>query len=158
MELELALACAPDIQSPLASPAMEAAVAAALEAAGAMPADVIVEININLVDEAESARLNGHYRGRSHATNVLSFPAGAEVPGLRVLGDLVICMPVVAREARAQGKSLQSHLTHMVVHGTLHLLGFDHIGDDEAQAMEALERRVMAELGHDDPYIERAPG
>ena len=73
-----------------------------------------------------------------------------------VLGDLVICMPVIEREADAQHKSVDAHLCHMVVHGVLHLLGYDHIGDDEADTMEALERRIMAELGHDDPYRARA--
>jgi probable rRNA maturation factor len=153
--MKIALNCAPSVYSPLPVACLEAA-AGVLAAAAADDAHTTVELCVRLVDESESARLNGLYRSQSYATNVLSFPAGAVLPGWRMLGDLVICMPVVAREAASQGKSLEAHLLHMIVHGTLHLLGFDHIGDDEATIMEALETRVMASLGHDDPYRERA--
>ena len=150
MDIELALDCAPGIHAP-DTDMLERAAAAALRGASCRE-DVAYELAVRLVDEAESAQLNGDYRDKPYATNVLSFPAGAELPGLTVLGDLVICMPVIAREAKEQGKSDAAHLSHMVVHGVLHLLGYDHIGDDEAETMEAIERDVMAELGHDDPY------
>lgn len=131
--------------------ALREAATAALQAAAADDAD-IVQLSVRIVDEAESARLNAHYRDRDYPTNVLSFPADATMPGLRVLGDLAICAAVVDREASEQGKTVAAHWTHMIVHGILHLLGFDHVDDDEAEQMEALERRIMAELGYDDPY------
>lgn len=165
MHLELAIDWAidaaiepgPECISPSASGLLEAAASSALVEARAWAHDTVVELSIRLVDAAESAALNGAYRDRPRATNVLSFAAGAELPGLVALGDLVICLPVVMREAREQGKMPEAHLSHMAVHGVLHLLGFDHIGDDEAATMEALERRIMAALGYDDPYRERAP-
>ncbi|WPC04527.1 rRNA maturation RNase YbeY [Pseudomonas benzenivorans] len=112
------------------------------------------ELTIRLVDEAEGRELNSTYRHKDYATNVLSFPA--EVPDemldIPLLGDLVICAPVVAREAREQDKSLEAHWAHLVIHGCLHLLGYDHIEEAEAEEMEALERTLLAELGHPDPY------
>jgi len=115
------------------------------------------EVAIQLVDAPEGQAMNLQYRGKDYATNVLSFPA--EVPeGLPEdfdfpqLGDLVICAPVVAREAAEQGKALDDHFAHLTVHGVLHLLGFDHIEDAEAEEMEALERVILAELGISDPY------
>ena len=111
------------------------------------------DIAIRVVDEREGRHLNHHYRGKDYATNVLSFPA--ELPEgvtLPLLGDLVICAPVVAREAAAQGKTLNAHYAHLTVHGVLHLLGLDHEDEREAEAMEAIERAVLAELGHADPY------
>ncbi|HET7175215.1 MAG TPA: rRNA maturation RNase YbeY [Gammaproteobacteria bacterium] len=114
------------------------------------------ELAIRVVSEAESAELNSHYRGKTGPTNVLSFPAQlpAGVP-LPVLGDLVICAPVVAREAREQGKSAEAHWAHLVVHGCLHLLGFNHEAEAEAEAMEAIERQILAGLGLPDPYLAR---
>ncbi|MBE0490117.1 MAG: rRNA maturation RNase YbeY [Halomonas sp.] len=111
------------------------------------------ELTVRLVDAEESRALNRDYRGRDTPTNVLSFPFECP-PGvvLPLLGDLVICHPVVGTEAVEQEKSLRDHYAHMVVHGTLHLLGHDHIEDDEAEAMEALERKILAGLGIDDPY------
>lgn len=108
---------------------------------------------IRIVAEAEGRELNHRYRGKEGATNVLSFPAEAP-PGYdwNHLGDLVICAPVVAREAAQQGKAVADHWAHLVVHGVLHLLGHDHHHDDEADAMEALEVRVLAGLGIADPY------
>ncbi|MCP3291511.1 rRNA maturation RNase YbeY, partial [Aeromonas hydrophila] len=99
------------------------------------------EVTVRIVDEAESNELNLTYRGKDKPTNVLSFPFEAP-PGLELplLGDLVICRQVVEREAAEQGKPLMAHWAHMVVHGSLHLLGYDHIEDDEAEEMEALER------------------
>ncbi|MBB5863481.1 rRNA maturation RNase YbeY [Xanthomonas sp. 3058] len=115
------------------------------------------DLAVRLVDEKEGCSLNHHYRGKDYATNVLSFPA--ELPeglpkGIKMplLGDLVICAPVVAREAAEQGKSLAAHYAHLTVHGTLHLLGWDHEDDKEADAMEQLEREILADLGIDDPY------
>lgn len=134
---------------------IETAATAALEAVAAFDAETAVELGVHIVDRAESARLNGAYRDKPYATNVLSFPADVRLPGFAALGDLVICAPVVEAEAEAQGKTLSAHVAHMVVHGVLHLLGFDHIGDDEADVMESTERRVLARLGYDDPYLER---
>lgn len=111
------------------------------------------ELTIRLVDAVESAQLNETYRHKTGPTNVLSFPFEAEVP-LRIplLGDLVICAEVVAREAQQQGKTLDSHWAHMVIHGTLHLIGFDHLTTDEAQAMEGQEIDIMQQLGYCNPY------
>jgi probable rRNA maturation factor len=114
------------------------------------------DLAIRIVDTKEACSLNRHYRGKDYATNVLSFPAdlpeGVQVP---LLGDLVICAPVVAREAAEQGKSLASHYAHLTIHGVLHLLGLDHEDAREAEAMEKIERELLAELGYDDPYAER---
>ncbi len=114
------------------------------------------EMTIRLVDEAEGRELNHTYRQRDYATNVLSFPA--DVPDglldIPLLGDLVICAPVVEREALEQNKPAHAHWAHMVIHGCLHLLGYDHIEDEEAEEMEALERELLAELGLPDPYAD----
>ena len=114
------------------------------------------ELTIRLVDQAEGQALNLQWRGKDYPTNVLSFPA--EVPDgildIPLLGDLVICVPVVEREAAEQGKALEAHWAHLVIHGCLHLLGFDHIDDNEAEEMEALERELLAELGYPDPYAD----
>lgn len=113
-----------------------------------------VEMTVRIVDEAESHELNLTYRGKDRSTNVLSFPF--ECPDeveLPLLGDLVICRQVVEREAAEQEKPLMAHWAHMVVHGSLHLLGYDHIEDDEAEEMESLETQIMQGLGFDDPYL-----
>jgi probable rRNA maturation factor len=111
------------------------------------------ELSIRIVDTDEGRTLNREYRGKDYATNVLSFPVELP-PGvtLPLIGDLAICAPVVAREAKEQGKVARDHWAHMTVHGVLHLLGYDHIDDDEAEAMEALETRILAKLGIADPY------
>ncbi len=112
------------------------------------------EITVRIVDEAESHQLNLTYRGKDKPTNVLSFPF--ECPDeveLPLLGDLVICRQVVEREAQEQGKPLTAHWAHMVVHGSLHLLGYDHIEEDEAEEMESLESQIMRSLGFADPYL-----
>lgn len=113
------------------------------------------ELTIRLVQLEESQELNFAYRGKDKPTNVLSFPfeAPPEVP-IELLGDLVICAPVVNQEAIEQHKNAEAHWAHMVVHGCLHLLGFDHIKDDEAEIMENLERQIMASLGFPDPYLD----
>lgn len=112
------------------------------------------EVTIRIVDEAESHELNMTYRGKDKSTNVLSFPFEAP-PGMELplLGDLVICRQVVEQEAREQNKALNAHWAHMVVHGSLHLLGYDHIVDEEAEEMEAIEIEIMQSLGHPDPYL-----
>mgnify|MGYP001615704699 CR=1 FL=1 len=117
------------------------------------------DLAIRLVGTREGRALNRHYRGRDYATNVLSFPA--ELPEglpkdvrLPLLGDLVLCAPVVAREAREQGKPLNAHYAHLTVHGCLHLLGWDHEDAREAEAMEQLEREILATLGLPDPYLD----
>ena len=113
-----------------------------------------VEMTVRIVDEAESHELNLTYRGKDRPTNVLSFPF--ECPDeveLPLLGDLVICRQVVEREAAEQEKPLMAHWAHMVVHGCLHLLGYDHLEDDEAEEMESLETQIMQGLGFDDPYL-----
>lgn len=111
------------------------------------------ELTIRIVDEDESQELNYEYRGKNKPTNVLSFPfeAPAHVP-IPLLGDLIVCKKVVEREAIEQEKTLTSHWAHMIIHGCLHLLGYDHIDDEEAEEMEGIEKVLMAELGFEDPY------
>lgn len=112
------------------------------------------EMTIRIVDEEESQTLNREYRGKDYPTNVLSFPfevpEGIELP---LLGDLVICRQVMEREAKEQQISLASHWAHLAVHGTLHLLGYDHIEEAEAEEMEGLETQIMQKLGFEDPYL-----
>ncbi len=114
-------------------------------------ADVYVALRV--VDKAESQQLNRDYRQQDKPTNVLSFPMQMAAEITRpILGDLAICAAVVAEEAAAQGKPLDAHWAHMLIHGLLHLQGYDHIADAEAEKMEALEREILAELGYPDPY------
>jgi probable rRNA maturation factor len=111
------------------------------------------ELAIRIVDADEGRALNRDYRGKDYATNVLSFPV--ELPpgvALPLIGDLAICAPVVLREAAEQAKLPRNHWAHLTIHGVLHLLGYDHIEDSEAEAMEALETRILASLGIADPY------
>ena len=111
------------------------------------------ELTIRVVGREESRMLNQTYRGKDSDTNVLSFPA--ELPegiGIPLLGDIVICAPRVVEEASAQEKDVQAHWAHLTVHGVLHLLGFDHQGDQEAVEMEARETSILASLGFPDPY------
>ncbi|MGF1749706.1 rRNA maturation RNase YbeY [Vibrio cionasavignyae] len=112
------------------------------------------ELTIRIVDDAESQQLNHDYRGKDKPTNVLSFPFEAP-PGIEMnlLGDLIICRQVVEKEAKEQSKTSTAHWAHMVVHGSLHLLGYDHIDDEEADEMEALETEIMLDMGFEDPYI-----
>jgi probable rRNA maturation factor len=111
------------------------------------------ELSLRIVDEIESADFNQQYRGKTGATNVLSFPFDAVTPEpLPILGDLVICAPVVNREAREQQKTTQAHWAHIIVHGVLHLLGFDHIYENDADKMEALETAIMLALDFPPPY------
>jgi probable rRNA maturation factor len=113
------------------------------------------ELTLRLVDEAESRELNSRYCGKDTPTNVLSFPAGLP-PGMDVplLGDIVICAPLVHSEAMAQNKPVQAHWAHLVIHGVLHLLGHDHQDEQEAGVMEALEVDLLFSLGYENPYDE----
>ena len=135
-------------------PELTAWAAAALDAVGYPGAAITVRI----VAADEGRALNRDFRGRDYATNVLSFPfpelppeAMAEL-GARYIGDLAICADVVRREAHEQGKAVEAHWAHLVVHGVLHLAGHDHHADDEAERMEARERAILADLGFADPY------
>ena len=108
------------------------------------------EVTVRFVGAEEGQALNREYRGKDYATNVLSFPYES---GARVCGDLALCLPVVEREAREQGKPPEAHFAHMVVHGMLHLQGYDHeTGHHDAERMETLEREILAGLGYPDPY------
>lgn len=118
------------------------------------------DLAIRIVGAKEGRALNRHYRGKDHATNVLSFPAdmaeGVKLPKgvkLPLLGDIVLCAPVVAKEAKEQKKPLAAHYAHLTVHGVLHLLGWDHQDERDADCMEALERQILAGLGIEDPYL-----
>jgi len=112
------------------------------------------ELSVRFVDEDEGRALNAGYRGRARATNVLSFPAAGDAPPNvpRSLGDVVVCGPVVEREAREQGKAAADHWAHLLVHGTLHLIGYDHENEVDAIEMETLERRILQAGGVADPY------
>jgi probable rRNA maturation factor len=141
---------------------IEAALAGAARADGAPPAARAlarlpeahpVVVSVRAVGSARSRSLNWGYRGKDRPTNVLSFEGPGAMPdGSRILGELVICVPVVAREAQAQGKSAAAHWAHMTVHGVLHLLGFDHERDRQARKMAAEEIQVLDRLGFSNPY------
>ncbi len=109
-------------------------------------------ITVRFVGAAEGRKLNRAYRGRDAATNVLSFGYGTSAPGAALAGDIVLCVPVLRREARAQGRSLAAHVAHLTVHGALHLQGYDHQTPRGATRMEAAEVKIMAKLGYADPY------
>lgn len=114
----------------------------------------VARLGVRVVGPGEGRRLNREFRGRDKATNVLSFPASAEERReLKLLGDLVICAPVVDREAREQGKERAAHWAHMVVHGVLHLLGYDHQDPRQARRMERLEVEILAGFGYQNPYL-----
>ena len=148
MIIDLQMACEQESGLPTAEQIEQWATAAV------QPQSDEVEMTVRIVDEAESHALNLNYRGKDRPTNVLSFPF--ECPDeveLPLLGDLVICRQVVEREAQEQDKPLMAHWAHMVVHGSLHLLGYDHIEDNEAEEMESLETQIMTGLGFADPYL-----
>ena len=124
----------------------------------AMQKDQDAQLSIRVVDLEESRSLNRDYRGKDKPTNVLSFPmdmpeAMAEELGLPILGDLVICAPVVEREAKEQNKTSRAHWAHMVIHGMLHLQGYDHISDEQAEQMEDLEIKLLQQIGINNPYL-----
>lgn len=118
----------------------------------ALPIDA--EVTLRIVDEEEGRMLNRTYRGKDYATNVLTFPL-AEEPLL--MGDIILCAPVVAREAQAQGKSLEAHFAHLTIHGVLHLQGHEHEADAQAEFMESLEAQILQWLGYSDPYHHDRP-
>ena len=132
---------------------LEQWVTATIIAASGQPVEM-TELTVRIVDTEESQQLNDQYREKNKPTNVLSFPF-QNPPGitLPLLGDLVICKAVVEKEATEQQVPLISHWAHMLIHGTLHLLGYDHIEDDEAETMESIETKLMIELGFGDPYL-----
>ena len=139
------------------------AVAAALAGAGARLGDGAVEVSVRLTDDAEMQRLNNDYRGKDKPTNVLSFPMHTPAVLAQwaetgetdlLLGDLALGHETVLREAAEKGLAVEDHVTHLLVHGTLHLLGHDHLDEACAEAMEALETGILAGLGIDDPYAE----
>ena len=111
--------------------------------------DTDAEIAVRLVDAEEGQALNRDFRKKDYATNVLTFDYAREPV---VMADLIVCAPVIEQEAQEQGKSLEAHYAHMLVHGTLHAQGWDHMKKKEAEAMEAREREILAALGFDDPY------
>lgn len=121
--------------------------------ASLLPKHDNTELTIRLVEINESQQLNAQYRHKNKPTNVLSFPF--EIPSgieLNLLGDLVICADIVESEAKEQNKALEAHWAHMVVHGCLHLLGYDHINDNDAEQMETLEIDILTKLGFNNPY------
>jgi probable rRNA maturation factor len=128
----------------------EASIERWVEAASTDPE---MEIVVRIVDTYEITKLNTTFRGRTGPTNVLSFPFEPP-PGIpsRLSGDVVVCAPVVAEQAREQGKEAMAHWAHMIVHGVLHLRGFDHQTKEEARRMESLEIRILEQLGYDNPY------
>ena len=128
--------------------------------AALQPGERPVEVTLRFVDSDEGQMLNRDYRSKDYATNVLTFTYddGPPIAGLPLMGDLVFCHPVVVAEATAQGLTLAAHYAHLVVHGALHLQGFDHEDDDEAEAMEALETQILAALGFADPYAAEKHG
>lgn len=111
------------------------------------------ELTIRIVDEEEGTKLNMDWRNGKSATNVLSFPSGNNPLVPDFLGDVVICAPIVFREAAEQGKAIDAHWAHIILHGILHLLGYDHINDNDATAMEALEIKKLESMGFPNPYI-----
>jgi probable rRNA maturation factor len=113
-------------------------------------------ITVRFVGAAEGRRLNRAYRDRDYATNVLSFGYGSAERGLALAGDIVLCAPLLRREARAQGKAFPAHVAHLTVHGALHLQGHDHQSPGAEARMEALEKRILAKLGFPDPYAGEA--
>jgi probable rRNA maturation factor len=142
------------VQDVARAPQTPAAAALRRWARAALGRQAAGELTIRIVGETESADLNRRYRAKSGPTNVLAFPGDGPVsPGAEAaLGDLVVCAPVLAREALEQGKSIEAHWAHIVMHGALHLIGYDHATDEEAARMEARERELLADFGVADPY------
>ena len=149
----------PEIDVSIASPLWEGidgeAIVRRAVAAAATPETGDSELSVVLTDDAAIRTLNAQWRHKDEPTNVLSFPAGAAAPGPRLLGDIVIAYETTAREAAQEHKPLADHLSHLAVHGFLHLLGYDHESDADATVMEQLERDILARLGVPDPYTLR---
>ena len=150
--LNVELQCAEGVEPPVGADIDAWIKATIARVPGARPG----EMTLRLVDAMEGRDINRRYAGRDAPTNVLAFPA-EPIPGLppgtpELLGDVVICAPLVHQEAAAQDKTALAHFAHLVVHGTLHLLGLDHEADADAAQMEALEREILQGLGFDDPY------
>lgn len=138
-------------------PAAEDVVRGAIEAALADCGEANAEVSVALADDAQIRELNRHWRGKDSATNVLSFPAPGQQPdGARFLGDIILAFETVEREAAEEAKPLAHHVAHLAVHGTLHLLGYDHENDSDAEVMERRERDILARLGIPDPYASAA--
>ncbi|MBQ0755179.1 MAG: rRNA maturation RNase YbeY [Gammaproteobacteria bacterium] len=166
MQIDIQIACA-DSEVPSAAQLTDWATQALLAVnarSTASPPRVANDaaLTIRLVDEAESQALNSEYRGKDKPTNVLSFPfempEGLPAEALPpMLGDLAICAAVVRREAQQQHKDADAHWAHMIIHGVLHLLGYDHIDDGDAEMMESLEIELLAGLDYANPYIEIGP-
>jgi probable rRNA maturation factor len=154
VDLQMAVANAPQWNVPNAE-VIQAWASAAVKQVEPNPSER--QMTVRIVDVDEITQLNEQYRQKTGATNVLSFPFELP-PGVpaeacdSTLGDLVVCAAVVAQEAEAQHKSVEAHWAHMIVHGTLHLLGYDHLTDDEAQQMESEEIAVLNNFGYDNPY------
>ena len=118
--------------------------------------DKVCELAIRLVDATEGLQLNETFLEKKYPTNVLSFRADIQIPeGPIVLGDIAICLPVVKKEAHEQSKSFEQHFAHMVVHGCLHLMGYDHVNDNDANEMEAKEIGILSDLGYPNPYLSK---
>lgn len=152
MELELDLDIADNLQQVPTEEQFRGWITKALSAGGYSKDSV--ELSVMVVSETVSQTLNDQYRGKNKPTNVLSFPA--EIPEFvesELIGDMVICAPLVQKEAEQQNKSMQDHWAHLTVHGCLHLLGFDHIEDADAEQMEAIEIKVLQQLGIANPYL-----
>jgi probable rRNA maturation factor len=139
----------------IADAALKQAARAAIKSAPALSPGTY-EVTLLLTDDAEMRALNRTWRGKDAPTNVLSFPAGDAIAAPGLLGDVVLAYETTAAEARAQGIALEDHVAHLVVHGVLHLIGFDHLREAEAERMEAVERSALASLGIADPYAEDA--
>jgi probable rRNA maturation factor len=158
-KLSLTVQYATDLGPPPSRSRLRMWAAAAIERSAA--------VTLRFVDEVEGHRLNRDFRGKDYATNVLTFNYGVlnftygdvDAPGgeaARLSGDIVLCTPVVSAEAQVQGKPLEAHFAHLVVHGMLHLQGYDHERDDEAQAMETRETEILVKLGYADPHAAAA--
>ncbi|NJL50804.1 MAG: rRNA maturation RNase YbeY [Blastochloris sp.] len=153
--MELSIECPRWEEVPSVAAVVERAAGAAFAAVRQAPAQA--EVSIALIDDAAISKLNRDFRGNDQPTNVLSFPASPlKVPGApTLLGDVAVAFETTAAEAAADAKSIADHLAHLVVHGVLHLMGYDHIDTEDAELMEAAERDILAALGIVDPYAAR---
>lgn len=153
VQLDIQMAISDDEVEPPSIPQMERWVKLALENSNGADRMQDAEMTIRIVDEQEITELNQQYRKKNGPTNVLSFPFESDVElDIPLLGDLVICASIVAKEAQEQNKSLQAHWAHMIIHGTLHLLGYDHMTESEASEMESKEIDLLQQLGFSNPY------